>query len=90
LPVTVLVRRSPESHTQPLRHKRRQEGDPVNTILLAIIALVAIAGPSILFLVVYRRRNPDRRVRWLRSSEDLDNPNPQGGFWGGPGTPSGG
>jgi hypothetical protein len=64
----------------------------MDPILFAIIIVVAIAGPSVLLLVLYRRRHPGRRVRWLRRSEDLDNPKPQGGFFGlgGGGPESGG
>jgi hypothetical protein len=34
------------------------------------IAFVAIAGPSILALVLYWRNNPDRRRSWRRAAED--------------------
>ena len=54
--------------------------DPMIVILLAIIGFVAIAGPTILAIVLYRRNNPGRRLRWRRTSEDLDAPKPRGFF----------
>jgi hypothetical protein len=58
LPVTVLVRRLAESHTDPLRHSRRQEG-PVRVIIIA--AIIAIAIVALLFVVNARlnRRSPE-------------------------------
>jgi hypothetical protein len=52
----------------------------MDTIVLAIIIVAIVAGPSVLALVLYRRRNPGRRLRWRRTSEDLDAPKPRGFF----------
>jgi hypothetical protein len=49
-------------------------------VMLGIIIFLAIAGPAVLLLVLYRRRNPGRRVRWVRRSEDVDAPKPRGFF----------
>jgi hypothetical protein len=35
-----------------------------------VIAFVAIAGPSVLALVLYWRNNPDRRLSWRRAAEN--------------------
>jgi hypothetical protein len=62
-------------------------GDPVNTILVAIIAIVAIAGPTILALALFWRRNPDRRLSWRRAldaSSDADREHFRGPSWQGP------
>jgi hypothetical protein len=48
----------------------------MKTILAAIIALVAIAGPTVLVLVLAWRRKPNHPLPWRRASEDLDNPDP--------------
>jgi hypothetical protein len=55
----------------------------MDPIIAAIILFVIIAGPSVLLLVLYQRRNPGRRLRWRRTSEDLDAPDapkPRGFF----------
>ena len=43
----------------------------MDAIILAVIVVVAIAGPSVLALVVYRRLNPDHRVRWRDADREL-------------------
>jgi hypothetical protein len=57
LPVTVLVHRSTESHTGPLRLSRRQEG-PMRAIIVVAIVVAIVA---LLFVVNARlkRRNPE-------------------------------
>jgi hypothetical protein len=39
-------------------------------VMTLAIAVVAIAGPSLLALVLYWRNNPDRRLSWRRAAED--------------------
>jgi hypothetical protein len=46
-------------------------------IVTLAIAFVAIAGPSILALVLYRRNNPDRRLSWRRAAEDAADTDPK-------------
>jgi hypothetical protein len=41
------------------------------------IAFVAIAGPSILALVLYWRNNPDRRLSWRRAAETSADTDPE-------------
>ena len=41
------------------------------------IAFVAIAGPSILALVLYWRNNPDRRLSWRRAAESSADTGPE-------------
>ena len=41
------------------------------------IAFVAIAGPSILALVLYWRNNPDRRLSWWRVAESSADTDPE-------------
>jgi uncharacterized membrane protein YgcG len=43
----------------------------MDAIILAIIIVVAIAGPSVLALVLYRRFNPTHRVRWRDADREL-------------------
>jgi hypothetical protein len=43
----------------------------MDAIILAIIVVVAIAGPSVLALVLYRRLNPNHRVRWRDADREL-------------------
>jgi hypothetical protein len=70
----------------------------MDAIILAIVIFVAIAGPSILALVLYWRNNPDRRLSWRRAAEnaaDTDSehfrrPSAQWLFFGGGGASSGG
>jgi hypothetical protein len=38
-------------------------------LMTLAIAFVAIAGPSILALVLYWRNNPDRRLSWRRAAD---------------------
>jgi hypothetical protein len=52
----------------------------MDAIVLAIIIVAIVAGPSVLALVLYQRRNPGRRLWWRRTSEDLDAPKPRGFF----------
>jgi hypothetical protein len=42
----------------------------MDLITLAIIGFVAIAGPTILAIVLYWRGNPDRRPSWRRAAEN--------------------
>ena len=44
----------------------------MDAIILAVIIFVAIAGPSILALVLYWRNNPDRRRSWGGGGEEGD------------------
>ena len=58
----------------------------MDAIILAVIIFVAIAGPSILALVLYWRNNPDRRRSWRRAAEDAPDTPPahdRRGRWGG-------
>jgi hypothetical protein len=45
-------------------------------ITLAIIGLVAIAGPTVLALLLYWRDNPDRRLSWRRAAENAADTDP--------------
>ena len=45
-------------------------------VMTLAIAFVAIAGPSILALVLYWRNNPDRRLSWRRAAEDAADTDP--------------
>jgi hypothetical protein len=59
----------------------------MKTILVAIIAIVAIAGPTLLALGLFWRRNPDRRLPWrraLQESSDADREPFRGPSWQGP------
>jgi hypothetical protein len=61
--------------------------DPVKTILVLIIAIAAIAGPTLLALRLFWRRNPDRRLSWrraLQESSDADREHFRGPSWQGP------
>jgi uncharacterized membrane protein YgcG len=75
----------------------------MDAIILAIVIFVAIAGPSILALVLYWRNNywrnnPDRRLSWRRAAENaagtdpehFRRPSAQWLFFGGGGASSGG
>ena len=46
-------------------------------VMTLAIAFVAIAGPSILALVLYWRNNPDRRRSWRRAAEDVADTDPE-------------
>ena len=46
-------------------------------VMTLAIAFVAIAGPSILALVLYWRNNPDRRLSWRRAAEDAAETDPE-------------
>jgi uncharacterized membrane protein YgcG len=46
-------------------------------VITLAIAFVAIAGPSILALVLYWRNNPDRRLSWRRAAEDAADTDPE-------------
>ena len=46
-------------------------------VMTLAIAFVAIAGPSILALVLYWRNNPDRRLSWRRAAEDAADTDPE-------------
>ena len=46
-------------------------------VMTLAIAFVAIAGPSILALVLYWRNNPDRRRSWRRAAEDAADTDPE-------------
>ena len=48
----------------------------MDAITLAI-ALIAIAGPSILALMLYWRNNPDRRLSWRRAAENAADTDPE-------------
>jgi hypothetical protein len=52
-------------------------GDPMDLITLAIISLVAIAGPTLLSLMLYWRDNPDRRLSWRRAAENTADTDPE-------------
>jgi hypothetical protein len=45
--------------------------------MILAIAFVAIAGPSILALVLYWRNNPDRRRSWRRAAKDAADTDPE-------------
>jgi hypothetical protein len=45
-------------------------------ITLAIIGFVAIAGPTVLALLVYWRNNPDRRLSWRQAAENAADTDP--------------
>jgi uncharacterized membrane protein YgcG len=45
-------------------------------ITLAIIGLVAIAGPTLLALLLYWRNNPDRRLSWRQAAEHAADTDP--------------
>jgi hypothetical protein len=79
LPLDALVRRSAESHTDPLRPgiSRDKRGDPMDAIILAVIIFVAIAGPTLLALALYWRNNPDRRLSWRRAAEEAADTDPE-------------
>ena len=58
----------------------------MKTILVAIIAIVALAGPTVLALALFWRRNPDRRLSWRRAldaSSDADREHFRGPSWQG-------
>jgi uncharacterized membrane protein YgcG len=69
-------------------------------VITLAIAFVAIAGPTLLALVLYWRNNPDRRLSWRRAAEDAADTDPAhfrrpSGQWlffmgGGGGSDSGG
>jgi hypothetical protein len=42
-----------------------------------VIAFIAIAGPSILALVLYWRNHPDRRLSWRRAAENAADTDPE-------------
>ena len=46
-------------------------------VMTLAIAFVAIAGPSLLALVLYWRNNPDRRLSWRRAAEDAADTDPE-------------
>jgi uncharacterized membrane protein YgcG len=48
----------------------------MDVILLAIIGFVAIAGPTLLALLLYRRNNPDRRLSWRQAAENAADTDP--------------
>jgi hypothetical protein len=62
----------------------------MDVITLAIIGFVAIAGPTILALMLYWRDHPDQRPSWRRALEHAVTPTPSssrvriGGSRGGP------
>ena len=45
-------------------------------ITLAIIGFVAIAGPTLLALLLYWRNNPDRRLSWRQAAENAADTDP--------------
>lgn len=45
-------------------------------IPLAIIGIVAIAGPTVLTLLLYWRNNPDRRLSWRQAAENAADTDP--------------
>jgi uncharacterized membrane protein YgcG len=45
-------------------------------ITLAIIGFVAIAGPTVLALLLYWRNNPDRRLSWRQAAENAADTDP--------------
>jgi uncharacterized membrane protein YgcG len=49
----------------------------MDAIMLAVIIFVAIAGPTLLALVLYWRNNPDRRRSWRRAAEDAADTDPE-------------
>ena len=46
-------------------------------VMTLAIAFVAVAGPSILALVLYWRNNLDRRLSWRRAAEDAADTDPE-------------
>jgi hypothetical protein len=60
----------------------------MDAIILAIIIFLAVAGPTLLALALYWRRNPDRRLSWRRAleeSSDADRDHFRGPSWRGEG-----
>jgi hypothetical protein len=49
----------------------------MDAIILAVIIFVAIAGPSLLALMLYWRNHPDRRRSWRRAAEDAADTDPE-------------
>jgi len=49
----------------------------MDVITLAIIGFVAIAGPTILALMLYWRDNPDQRPSWRRALEHSRDTEPE-------------
>jgi hypothetical protein len=49
----------------------------MDVITLAIIGFVAIAGPTILAIVLYWRDNPDHRLSWRRAAENSGDTDPE-------------
>jgi hypothetical protein len=49
----------------------------MDVITLAIIGFVAIAGPTILALLLYWRDNPDQRPSWRRAREHARDTDPE-------------
>ena len=49
----------------------------MDVIALAIIGIVAIAGPTVLAVVLYWRDNPDRRPSWRRATENSRDTDPE-------------
>ena len=49
----------------------------MDAIILAIIIFVAIAGPTLLALLLYWRNNPDRRRSWRRAAQDAADTDPE-------------
>jgi uncharacterized membrane protein YgcG len=45
-------------------------------ITLAIIGFAAIAGPTLLALLLYWRNNPDRRLSWRQAAENAADTDP--------------
>jgi uncharacterized membrane protein YgcG len=45
-------------------------------ITLAVIGFVAIAGPTLLALLLYWRNNPDRRLSWRQAAENAADTDP--------------
>ena len=46
-------------------------------VMTLAIAFIAIAGPSILALMLYWRNNPDRRLSWRRAAENAADTEPE-------------
>jgi hypothetical protein len=44
--------------------------------ILLVIAVVALAGPTLLAIVLYRRNNPDRRLSWRQAAENTADTDP--------------
>jgi hypothetical protein len=49
----------------------------MDVITLAIVGFVAIAGPTILALVLYWRDHPDQRPSWRRAREHSRDTDPE-------------